>query len=231
MAPASLLLAFLAEDVLALIAHALALVGLGGARGADFGCELADLLLVDARHGHQLLLGPTHNHLHARRHLVQHVVAEAHLQLQCVLALHRRTEADAVDLERLRIALGDPFDQVHDLRARHAQHGAGGLGVLGQLHLHALRSLGDLDLLGTREAELAFRPLHRHLLASYRRRHARRDRYRLFAYPRHRSVPRLTSSALRTRCRGFRRRRSPRVRANPTSRPWVSTGWRRPARW
>ncbi len=41
-----LLLAFLAEDVLVGIFHALALVGLGLAEFADLGGDLADLLLV-----------------------------------------------------------------------------------------------------------------------------------------------------------------------------------------
>src|SRR5918993_3234756 len=44
-----LLLPFLAEDVLAAIGDALALVGLGLAPTANFGRELADLLLVDPR--------------------------------------------------------------------------------------------------------------------------------------------------------------------------------------
>jgi hypothetical protein len=43
-----LLLAFLAEDVLASVLHALALVGFGAAELADFGGNLADALLVDA---------------------------------------------------------------------------------------------------------------------------------------------------------------------------------------
>src|SRR5690349_9413511 len=43
-----LLLAFLAEDVLAGILHTLALVGLGRTIAADFRRHLADLLLVDA---------------------------------------------------------------------------------------------------------------------------------------------------------------------------------------
>src|SRR5262245_36170665 len=86
MAPASLLLAFLAVDVLALVAHALAGVGLGRARGTQLGGELADFLLVDARHGYQLLLGTGNLHLHPGGNLVDHVVAEPDLQLDAVLA-------------------------------------------------------------------------------------------------------------------------------------------------
>ena len=46
--PILLLLAFLAEDVFTLIAHALALVGLRLARRADHGRNVAHRLLVDA---------------------------------------------------------------------------------------------------------------------------------------------------------------------------------------
>src|ERR1700760_1949966 len=53
-----LLLAFLAADIFAFIAHALALVGLGRTPGADFGGDLADQLLVDAGdRDHGRLLG------------------------------------------------------------------------------------------------------------------------------------------------------------------------------
>src|SRR5512145_1659193 len=132
MARASLLLAFLAVDVLALVAHALAGVGLRGARSAQLGRKLADLLLVDARHRDQLLLGAADLHVHAHGHLVHHVVAEADLQLDAVLALHGRTKTDPVNLQRLRVAVRDAFHQVDDLGANHAPHGARLLGVLGE---------------------------------------------------------------------------------------------------
>src|SRR5215813_11400763 len=57
-----LLLAFLAVDVLALVANTLALVGLGRARGANVRGDLADLLLVDAGHRDDFLLGTGHLH-------------------------------------------------------------------------------------------------------------------------------------------------------------------------
>src|SRR5262245_52269760 len=184
MARSSLLLAFLAEDVLALVADTLALVGLRRTRGAQFRRELAYLLLVDARDGDDLLLGAADLHVHAGRHLVDDVVAEANLQLD-VLALHRRAEADAVNLERLRVSFGDTLDQVHDLGARHAPHGAGLLGVLGEADLDAGPGLGDLDPVRTGEGEFALRPLHRHFLAGNGRGYPRWNRHRLFAYPRH----------------------------------------------
>src|SRR6185436_1679286 len=96
---ASLLLAFLALDVLALVADALALVGLGLARGADLGGHLAHLLLVDPRYRDDFLLGAAHLHLDAGRDGVDHVVAEADLQLQRILALQRGAEAVAMDLQ------------------------------------------------------------------------------------------------------------------------------------
>src|SRR5262245_645353 len=96
MVRSSLLLAFLAEDVLALIAHTLALIGLRRTRRPQLGGELPHLLLVDAGHCDQLLLGAAHFHVQAGRHLVDHVVAEANLQLD-ILALHGGAEADAVD--------------------------------------------------------------------------------------------------------------------------------------
>src|SRR5436190_2069687 len=139
MGPASLLLAFLALDVLALVADAFALIGLGRARGADHGGHLADLLLVDARHRDDLLLGAAHFDLDAWWNGVEHVVAEAHLQLQAVLALEGRAEADAVDLQGVRITLGDAVDQVDDLSARHAPHGSGLVGLLARADLDAGR--------------------------------------------------------------------------------------------
>src|SRR5713101_66355 len=104
---ALLLLAFLAEDVLARISHALALVGLGRPEAADFRRHLADLLLVDARH---------HDFGRLRRcdrdavgYRIDHVVAVAERDLQ-VLALDRGAIADAGDIELALETLGDPGD-------------------------------------------------------------------------------------------------------------------------
>src|SRR5262245_21592796 len=88
MTRASLLLAFLAVDVLALVAHTLALVGLGRTGSPNLGRELAHLLFVDARYRDDLLLGAAHLHFQVSRHLVQNIVAEPDLQLQGILALH-----------------------------------------------------------------------------------------------------------------------------------------------
>src|SRR5436190_16332414 len=101
---ASLFLAFLAVDVLAPVADAFALVGLGRPRGADLGGHLTDPLLVDAGDLDDLLLGAGHLHVDAGRDLVNHIVAEAHLQLQGVLALEGSPESHAVNLQGVRIA-------------------------------------------------------------------------------------------------------------------------------
>src|SRR5690554_4344996 len=79
-----LLLPFLAEDVLAAILDALALVRLGLAPAADFGGELADGLLVDARDLDRGLVRGLH--LEAFRHVEVDVVAVAELKLE-LLAL------------------------------------------------------------------------------------------------------------------------------------------------
>src|SRR5262245_7514868 len=228
-----LLLAFLAQDVFALVANTLALIGLGRPGGADLGRHLPDLLLVDSRYGNQFLLGPADLHLDAGRDLVQHVMAKTHLHLQRVLALHGGAEADTMDLERLRIAVGHPFDQVDDLRPRHAPQRPRRLAVLAHADRNAVRHLLDGDLIRTAERKLALGPLHRHLLAADAGGHARGDRNRLLTYARHRlsSTPVGRKRPTRKRCTKFRHRRSLHGRACPTSPPLASTEWRRPNHW
>src|SRR5262249_22579028 len=100
---------------LALVADALALVGLGRAHLADLGRGLADELLVD----------PADDDLRRRRHLEldplprhdPHRVRVADLQLE-VRAGERRAVADPLELEALLEALGDAVDHVRDERAR-----------------------------------------------------------------------------------------------------------------
>src|SRR6516165_8691866 len=83
-----LLLAFLAADGLAGVAHALALVGLGRTNAADASGGLADQLLVDAGDPDLGLLRRGEAHAGRRRDF--HVMAEAELHGER-LALHRRT--------------------------------------------------------------------------------------------------------------------------------------------
>src|SRR5215831_16870522 len=79
---ASLLLAFLHVDVLAPVANAFALIGLGRPRGTDDGRHLSHLLLVDAGNLDDFLLGTCHLHIDTRRDLMDHFVAKSDLQLQ-----------------------------------------------------------------------------------------------------------------------------------------------------
>ena len=98
---ASCALAHLPGDVLALVADALALVGLGRALLADVRRDLADELLGDALDDdagrlRDLELDPV-------RRLDRHRVRVAERQLE-VLALELRAVADALDLEALLVA-------------------------------------------------------------------------------------------------------------------------------
>src|SRR6187455_80765 len=70
-----LLLPFLAEDVLAAVLDALALVGLGLAPAADLGGKLADGLLVDTRDLDRGLIRGLH--LEACRHVEVDIMAVA----------------------------------------------------------------------------------------------------------------------------------------------------------
>src|SRR5690606_37036772 len=75
-----LLLSFLAEDVLAAILDALALVGFGLAPAPDLGSELADRLLVDSADLDRGLIRRLH--LDPFRNIEFDVVAVAELQLE-----------------------------------------------------------------------------------------------------------------------------------------------------
>src|SRR4029453_6239755 len=89
---ALLLLAFLHHDLLAGVAHALALVGLRRAVAADHRSDLPDLLAVHALH-HDLGLARRLDG-DALRHREVHRVREAEGQVEA-LALDRRAVADA----------------------------------------------------------------------------------------------------------------------------------------
>src|SRR3954452_21089407 len=110
-------LADLPGDVLALVADALALVGLRWPLLADDGGDLADLLLGvaldhDARGRRHLELDPRGSgDANGMR------VAERELEVR---ALERRAVADALDLEGLGEAGRDALDHVRDQRAGQA---------------------------------------------------------------------------------------------------------------
>src|SRR3954463_5006346 len=91
-------LADLPGDVLALVADALALVGLRRPLLADDGGDLAHLLLGVALHDHARR--ERHLELDADRRLDRHGVGVAERELE-VRALHHGAIADALDLERL----------------------------------------------------------------------------------------------------------------------------------
>src|SRR5262249_34862678 len=156
----SLFLAFLHVDVLAPVANALTLIGLGRSRGADNGRHLAHLLLVDAGHLDDLLLGARHLYVDASWDLVDHVVAKSDLQLQGILALERGTEPHPMDLQGVRVALGHALEEIGDLRARHAPEGARHLRLLARSDLDTGGAFLHLDLLRTGEGEFALWPLH-----------------------------------------------------------------------
>src|SRR5262245_17494186 len=231
---ASLFLAFLHVDVLAPVANALTLIGLGRSRGADDGRHLSHPLLVDAGDLDDLLLGAAHLYVDASRDLVDHVVAKSDLQLQAILALERGTETHAMDLQGVRVALCHALDEIGDLRARHAPQRARHLRLLARGDLDAGGAFLHLDLLRTGEGELALWPLHLDRSSLDGRSHAGGDDHRVPTNARHRSTPSSLEACLaplKTRCRGSRRQRSPRAPGRPTSRPWESTGWRRRGRW
>src|SRR5439155_20486178 len=123
-----LLLAFLAPDLFAGVAHALALVGLRRTDLADACGHLADRLLVDAADADLGL--PRHDEGDALRRRNVDVVREAELHAEG-LALHRGAVADAHQLEHALVALGHPHDHVVHQRARQTPHGTGpgGLGA------------------------------------------------------------------------------------------------------
>src|SRR5690606_7877191 len=104
-----LLLAFFAEDVLAAIFDALALIGFGLTPTADFRRDLADLLLVDTADRDRRIVRRLD--LDTLGHREVDVVAVAELQLQ-ILALRIGAIANAGDLEHLRKALGHTRDQI-----------------------------------------------------------------------------------------------------------------------
>src|SRR5215468_8015994 len=93
-------------------------------------------------------------------------MAVADLELQAILALDRRLEADTVDLERMRIALGHPLNEIEDLGSRHAPHRPRLLRRLERLELNAVRGLFDTEFVGTDEGQLALGSVHLDALSS-----------------------------------------------------------------
>src|SRR6476661_4426997 len=108
----------LAADVLARVAHALALVRLGLAQLADLGGGLADELLVDALDAE---LGRTvHGEGDSFGGVERDRVRVAELELQLGRPLRQDAVTHAHDLELLLVAVGDTDDHVVDQRAGEA---------------------------------------------------------------------------------------------------------------
>src|SRR4051812_40826682 len=104
-------------DEFALVADALALVRVGLAQLADVGGDLADLLLVDAAYDE--LRRALHLEADALGGQDRHRVAVAEGELE-VRSLGGDAVADAADLHRLGVAVGDTGDHVGDQAAGQA---------------------------------------------------------------------------------------------------------------
>src|SRR6266446_2254787 len=128
----SFLLAFFAEDVFARVLDALALVGFGLAESADFGRDVADLLLVDTGDDDLGRLG--HRDRDALRDRIDDIVAIAELDLQ-VLALQGGAIADAADLEPALETFGDSRHRIGEERPAGPPHGARALGIGARIDL------------------------------------------------------------------------------------------------
>src|SRR5437667_11939167 len=158
----SFLLAFLAEDVLVAVFHALALVGLRRTESVDLGRDLADLLLVDPGHDD---LGRSRRHdRDAVRDRIADLVAEAEQELQ-VLALNRRAIAHPADLQPTLESLGDARHQVVDERAGQAPHRPRPLGLRARRDRHAARLHARRNIVVEHDFERALGPLPRDRLA------------------------------------------------------------------
>src|SRR3954451_16899422 len=179
-------LADLPGHVLALVADALALVGLRRALLADVRGGLADELLGDPPHDDARRLG--HLELDAVRRLDRDRVRVAERELE-VAALELRAVADALDLEALLEAGRDALDHVGDERAGQAVQRAV-LGAVRRARDDELGVvLGDVDVARDALGELAARPADADELGLDRDQHAVGDRDGLSADSGHARLP------------------------------------------
>src|SRR6476620_3813740 len=123
----------LAADLLARVADALALVGLGLAQLADLGGRLTDELLVDASDAEPGRTLDGEGDAVGRVERDRVAVAELELQLGRALGQHPVTHAD--DLEPLLVAVGHADDHVVDQGPRQAVQGTAVALVVGTLDL------------------------------------------------------------------------------------------------
>src|SRR5262249_25000502 len=176
------LLAFFAEDALAGIFDALALVRLRGPVLANLGCDLADLMPVAT--GDDNLNRSRRGDRDPLRDRVHDVVAIAERKMQ-IFALHRGTITDAVDFQALLEPLGDARNEIGHQRARGAPLGPRALGLGARLDLDLAAFELDRDVIVQRHLQGAFRPFDLYSLAFDIGSHARRHRDCSFADTRH----------------------------------------------
>src|SRR5690348_5302320 len=185
-----LLLAFLAEDVLAGVLHALTLVRLGRTEAAQLRRHLADLLLVDA--GDDDLGRLRRRDRDALRDRIVDVVREAELQVE-LLALDRSAIADAGVLELLLEALGDAGDQVVHQRARGAPLREGPLALGTRLDLDRALVEADRHVVVQHDLKRALGALHLDRLPFHVGGDAGRDGYGTFSDTRHQNTVQMIS--------------------------------------
>src|SRR5690606_1216462 len=193
---ASCLLGFLANDVLAGVLHALALVRLGRAEAADLRRHLAHALLVGTG-DHDLGLGRGADG-DALGDLEQHRVREPQRQVE-VLALHRGAVTHAHQLELALEALGNAVHHVGDDRAQGTGDGDPLRIRVRQLRLAVLDL--DLDVGGFGDRQRALRALDADALGLDVQFHALGQDDRLLGYSGH------VRYSLRPRSTGLHRRR------------------------
>src|SRR5205823_1679782 len=157
---------------LALVADALALVGLRGTPLADVGGDLADELLGDPAHHDPR--GLRHLELDAVGGLDGDRVGVPERELE-VPALELRAVADALDLQVLLEAVGDALDHVGDERARQAVQRTVLAAVGRALDEELLTVLLDADVARDALEELALRAVDADELGLDRDGHAGRD--------------------------------------------------------
>src|SRR5882672_3334277 len=123
----SLLLGFLQRDLLARVAHALALVGFRRTKTTNLGGNLADLLAVDALDQDFGLAGRLDRDAFRNRKCDR--VREAQGQIQHA-ALDRGAITDADQLELAVVAPAHADDHVREMRAGGAGNGVDALGTV-----------------------------------------------------------------------------------------------------
>src|SRR5690606_19683150 len=150
------LLGFFHDDTLVGITHALALIRLGTAIGADFSRDLTNYLLVGAL-DHDFG-GSGALDFDAFRHFVQDVMRETKLQFQRV-ALYLGAEAHTNEVQFTLKALADAGNHIVDQGAQRTRHGMCMAGIVcyGKRQLVVLEL--DVDVAGERLCQCAQRTL------------------------------------------------------------------------